>query len=108
MHFTCRLLIDSPKTCNTKEEKNIYVEEAYARCTQTWWFLWYVEERDCCKIFGNKYICHHIGTHETAFKIFIAARQSFHKSKVAIVERIITQTHLLIYNCMFGISFGGG
>lgn len=58
------------------------------------------------KIFGNKYICHH--THETAFKIFIAARQSFHKTKVAIVERIITQTHLLIYNCMFGISFGGG
>lgn len=56
--------------------------------------------------FGNKYICHH--THETAFKIFIAARQSFHKTKVAIVEHIIIETHLLIYNCMFGISFGGG
>lgn len=47
-------------------------------------------------------------THETAFKICIAVRQSFHKTKVAIVERIITQTHLLIYNCMFRISFGGG
>lgn len=44
---------------------------------------WYVEERDCCKILVTNTLA--TTTHETAFKIFIAARQSFHKTKVASV-----------------------